>query len=333
MQRLADGAGGAVGFQLLDHQRAGLQRCGFGDAGSADGFLDIIGGGFEAVALLQQLGGREQTERHLEVARRFKQRRLVGLDVDRGNGRKAFGGEVLLAEGEIDKADDLLGVGAPLTTNAGDQRFGVIDDAAFNAQLLFGDQHLDRAQRGYRVAGFGEERRLALDLQLGAEQQGHHRGLGILRGAEHPAGGRFVEAMEEFAFRRGGDGGVAAQLVSKLASQPVGAAVAAEQRHDAGAAERYGEHRRFFLLVLEARGKEPDQDAGSADANDRTSLSEQPRQQLDCVGAALPAGIDFAAGCFGDAGGGIEAGIGERDDGGGRHAPAPVLSPQASVPR
>ena len=63
-QRLADGAGGARGFELADHEHAGLQRGGLGDAGGADLGLDDGGGIGEPVAFLIEFGDGEQPQRH-----------------------------------------------------------------------------------------------------------------------------------------------------------------------------------------------------------------------------------------------------------------------------
>ena len=162
----------------------------------------------------------------------FEQRRFVGLEINAGEAGEAVGREIFAVEGEIDEADDLGGVGAAFAADTGDQGFGVIDDAALDPQLLLGDQHADGAHGGERVAGLLEPGGIALELNLGAEQQRHHRRLGIGGGAEDPAGGRLIEAVDELAVRGGGDGRHATEDFGELTGEAVGAAMAAEQRHD-----------------------------------------------------------------------------------------------------
>ncbi len=143
----ADGAGGARRFQLLDHQRSGLQGRSLGNRRRADGVLDIVRGLLEAIALLRQFGGREQAERHLEVARRGVQRRLIGLDVDRGDGGERQRRKVLRTQRRLDQPDHLGAVGMALAADPGHQRLRMVDDAALDPLDRFGDQHLDRPRR------------------------------------------------------------------------------------------------------------------------------------------------------------------------------------------
>ena len=60
-----------------------------------------------------------------------------------------------------------------------------------------------------------------------------------------------------------------------VAGEAVGAVVTAEQRHDVGAILRDGQHRRLGGLVAQVRCEETDENAGSADADDRAAFGEE----------------------------------------------------------
>ncbi|HXT20015.1 MAG TPA: hypothetical protein VN923_04615 [Thermoanaerobaculia bacterium] len=101
--------------------------------------------------------------------------------------------------------------------------------------------------------------------------------------------------------------------------------VAAEQRHHMRAVRREGQHRRLGVLVAESRREQADEDAGSADAEDRAAVGEQSRQQDLGVGGVVATAeqlaIEEGAELLGEAG----TGGGEGDDG--------RPHPQASPPR
>src|SRR5690606_37707373 len=116
-------------------------------------------------------------------------------------------------------------------------------------------------------------------------------------------------------------------LLGKVAGEVVGAVMAAEQRHDGTAIMGDGEHGRLGMLVAERRGKQADEDAGSADADDRPAFGKEPWQQGLGIMPGRAAGEDVATGMGGEGFGERGAGAGEGDDGGGHWLP------QASAPR
>jgi hypothetical protein len=259
------------------------------------------------------------------------QRRLVGLDVDRSDGCDTLGREIVALQGELDQLDDLLGFRAALAADADDQRLRVINEAAVDLEILLGDQHLHLTHRGNRVAGLGDPRGVAVDGDLGADQQRHHRGFGVVARVELPAGRRLVEAAAELAVRRRGERRVGAEVFGEPAGKLVGAVVAAKQRDDGLAVLANGEHRRLLGLVAQVRRKQADEDPRRADADDGRLLVEEPRQQGLRVLAVVSAVMHAPAGGRRDAKRQLRAARTECNDGG-YHSPCP-RDPQASSPR
>ena len=68
---------------------------------------------------------------------------------------------------------------------------------------------------------------------------------------------------------------MAAERRGDRARQVVGAAMAAEQRHDRRAVLRHRDNRRLLALVGKERREHADQDAGGADADDRSAFGKQ----------------------------------------------------------
>ena len=136
------------------------------------------------------------------------------------------------------------------------------------------DLHLRLVRK--RQARAADPGGIALENDGLSGQEARHDALGILRIGEPPALGRRIErnAQRRVALRR--HRGMAVQRIRHLAGERVGAAMAAEQRHDARPVLGDGENRRLGALVLDHGGQRADQDAGGADADDgRAGLIER----------------------------------------------------------
>ena len=114
-------------------------------------------------------------------------------------------------------------------------------------------------------------------------------------GCRAPSLGRLVEAVEELAVGRGGDGGRAAEGFGELAGQAVGAVMAAEQRHDRSAVLRDGEHRRLVVLVVRIGARRRMRMPAAQMPMIGRAFGEELRQQFQRICAALPAGADVTA--------------------------------------
>ena len=123
-----------------------------------------------------------------------------------------------------------------------------------------------------------------------------------------------------------------AERLAETASDRVGAAVAAEQRHHGTAVLRHGDDRRLPTLVGEHGREGSDQNAGGAYPHDVGPLREQPSQlgadivERD-VRAGHPGRVAVNPGArpaIPDVSGHLQAGVGQHDDGDGlRHSPTP----------
>jgi hypothetical protein len=253
------------------------------------------------------------------------ERRFIGFYVDGGKGGERGWREIVLGEGLLDKPDDLIGADAALGADAGDERARMIEQLALAAGRVLVDTHLDGSGEAQGIAGLGDPGGMAFEHELAADEQRHHGGLGGRWIGEHPARRRIVEATGELGVGGGGEHGRTAELSRNFAGETVGAVMAAEEGHDLCAVLRDGDHRGFDLLVAETGREQADEDAGSADADNRATVGEEAGQQQLAVFAVEAAVMHLRADERSKAGGRIRAGGGKGDNS--------RLHPQASLPR
>ncbi len=175
---------------------------------------------------------------------------------------------------------------------------------------------------------------VAEDARRGTREQLCHHRLGVTGVLQPVALRRLVERHAQRHVAGRGDCGLGPERLGDLARQPVGAAMAAKQRHHHGTIVGHRKQGRFAGLVGEQRRDGTDQDARRADADHRGSGGEQVAHMGERVGKKrlrhihppLAAMNGCAEGC-GNAMGGALTGAVQRDyDGGLSQGSAPFVT-------
>ena len=320
--------------RVLGHQQPALasdrrQGGALGHAMGAGDLEDEFGRVGEARRLLLELGGKEETRRYAECFRRRMHRRLVGLEVERGDAGHRIGREVRLVEGAAHQRDHFARRDTALAADADGQDRRMQGE---RAALGLGRRDADGARlrptpsAGRRPDLIDPRRHQALvnlerDRLRGQERGGN--GFRRTRIGDAPAVRRFVDGDTDGRVAAGGDRRTALERLRDPGGQAIGAMVAAEQRHDRTSVAADRDQRRLVALVLEQRRHRAQQDTGGTDADHRRAALEQRSQMGRGVGEGLIA-ARHAAGAAVQHGtwqrahdtlGGLGPGTRERDNG------------------
>ena len=260
-------------------------------------------------------GRIEEPHRQPEGSAQRMHGRLVRLDVDREDPRQRMHGQAGACKRALDQTFELARRSAALATHPQRESPPVEHQGVF----VTGIRGIGHPHRERRVGYPSRERRigypsrewcvgseldprtlqplgLPLDTARFSGQQPGHERLVVMRVREHPPRRWVVQRDLPAGLAGGGDRGRHAQRLSHSTAERVGAAVAAEQRHDRAAVLRHGDDRRLLALVGEHRRQGPDQDTGGAHPHDVGPIGEQSAH-LDSdilepnVGVRRPRGI------------------------------------------
>ena len=267
IDRAGDGAGGAGGFGFFHDQGAtgagGFERSALGHPVTAGLVEDEIGRVGEAIFLAFQGIGSEKTCRYAEMLGERMDGRFCRFQLDRDDSSDRGFGEAMPLDGRFDQLDQFGGVDIALAADAKRQRGWVVDER------LSGGGGISVRHQDFTSAAFGENR-LGPVQPVGAAEEGDGiageegggDGFDRFGVGDGPAGRRLVEGQTEAKIARGGDGCFDAKGFAELARKLVGAAMAAEQRHDGAAVFGDGENRGLAGFVGEDGGEEADRDGG-----------------------------------------------------------------------
>ena len=128
---------------------------------------------------------------------------------------------------------------------------------------------------------------VAFDAQRVAAQQVGDEAFALFDVRQRVALRRIEQAGAESQLAAGGDGWRHLQCGGDFAGDAIHPAEPAEQRHHGAAVFGDGQHRRFGALLLEQRGKGTDDDAGSAQGDDRGAVAVELAQGIAEVRVGL----------------------------------------------
>ena len=285
---------------LGDDQRrlrpGGGQRRALGDAMAADLAEDDLGRIGQPRRLALQLGRGEEAGGTPSACADRMDRRLVRLQVERGDAGDRRRGETMLPRACRATSAITSSGAAPRSQPTPTARTGGCSTSVAAGSATVGD-------RRESVTDHSHCRSSAKARPATAASRRRRPRRGARTGSPASSAAVTAFAASGLAMRQPGGGssrpkprrtspavvigGDAAGGRGDGAGEPVGAVMAAEQRHRDAAVLGDGDDRRLAALVGEQRRDGADQDAGGADADDRRAGGEQRAQVRDRVGERL----------------------------------------------
>ena len=228
-------------------------------------------------------------------------RRLVGFEIKRDDAGDGIGRQTCLLQRAAREGDQFLRVGAALAPHAEgqDRRMDHKRAAFFRNRGGDADRAGDAPAPRHRLAQTVDPGRsetvIDFDSDIFAGQQRGGDRLGGGGTDDTPAFRRFVDGDAEHGVAGGGDRGFGVQGGGDARRKPVGAAMAAQDRHHRAAIGGHGDDWRFVGLVLDQRRECPHENARGAHADDGRAGAEQ-RAQMDGGVGEDDVGLGDAAG-------------------------------------